>query len=331
MWYLGHSATAAQTPSAATGAGLTRLVRWNGTRGLRCGQLRGNVDPAAADGVVPAVPHGSDGPAIATRDRVATPSSTHLVLIPSYNSGQLLERTVQAARCYWSPVWVLIDGSTDGSAAAVEAMARSDPALRVLYLLRNGGKGAAVRHGLMMAEAIGFTHALVMDADGQHPAGRIPDFMASSATALDALVMGWPVFGPDAPWIRIVWRRLSNAAAAVVTQRAVGDTLFGFRVYPIRPLLHAMQASRGMRRFDFDPEAVVRLAWNGVPLVHLPAQVRYLSPAEDGVSHFRYVRDNWLLIRMYCRLATLGVLRACRMLSSRSRRHAVRSRQPAGR
>ncbi len=312
MWYLGHAATAAQAPSAATGAaGLTRWVRWNGAFGLRCVLLRRNVDHAAAENAVPAVPHGSDCPDIG--DRVATPSSTHLVIIPSYNSGQLLERTVQAARCQWSPVWVLIDGSTDGSAAAVEAMARSDPALRVLYLLRNGGKGAAVRHGLMMAVAIGFTHALVMDADGQHPAGRIPDFMASSATALDALVMGSPVFGPDAPWIRIVWRRLSNAAAAVVTQRAVGDTLFGFRVYPIRPLLDAMQASRGMRRFDFDPEAVVRLAWNGVPLVHLPAQVRYLSPAEDGVSHFRYGRDNWLLIRMYCRLAMLGVLRACRM------------------
>jgi hypothetical protein len=191
-------------------------------------------------------------------------------------------------------------------------MARSDPTLRVINLPLNRGKGAAVRHGLTLALAIGFTHALVMDADGQHPADRIPNFMASSAAAPGAVVMGWPVFGPDAPWIRVIWRRLSNASAALVTQRTVGDTLFGFRVYPIRPLLSVMQASRGMRRFDFDPEAVVRLVWNGVPLVHLPARVRYLSRTEDGVSHFRYVRDNWLLMRMYCRLAITAVLRACR-------------------
>jgi glycosyltransferase involved in cell wall biosynthesis len=181
--------------------------------------------------------------------------------------------------------------------------------LRVINLPENGGKGAAVRHGLTLAQAIGFTHALVMDADGQHPAERIPDFMARSINAPDALVMGRPIFGPDAPWIRVVWRRLSNASAALVTRKPVGDTLFGFRVYPIRPLLRVMQASRGMRRFDFDPEAVVRLVWSGVPLIHLPARVRYLSRAEDGVSHFRYGRDNWLLMRMYGRLALAAVAR----------------------
>ncbi|HVY16317.1 MAG TPA: glycosyltransferase family 2 protein [Rhodopila sp.] len=230
-------------------------------------------------------------------------SPTHLVVIPSYNSGRLLERTVQAARARWSPVWVLIDGSTDGSWSAVEAMAARDPCLRLLHLPRNRGKGAAVRYGLTLADAAGFTHALVMDADGQHPADRIADFMARSMAAPDAAIMGQPVFGPDAPWIRVVWRRLSNASAALMTGRAVGDTLFGFRVYPIRPLLAVMRATPGMRRFDFDPEAVVRLAWNGVPFVHLPARVRYLSRQEDGVSHFRYGRDNWLLMRMYVRLA----------------------------
>jgi glycosyltransferase involved in cell wall biosynthesis len=236
-------------------------------------------------------------------------SDTHLVLIPSFNSGPLLERTVAAARAQWTPVWVIIDGSTDDSPASVEAMAKTDPGLRVLSLARNCGKGAAVRHGLMAAEACGFTHALVMDADWQHPAERIPDFMAASTAAPDALVMGSPIFGADAPRIRVVSRRLSNAIATLVTRRRVGDTLFGFRVYPITPLLAAMQVSRGMQRFDFDPEAVIRLAWNHTPLIHLPIAVRYLSREENGVSHFNYLRDNLLLTGMYLRLCCAAIAR----------------------
>jgi glycosyltransferase involved in cell wall biosynthesis len=255
-------------------------------------QARSIVSPADADCA------GMCGPA---------PSRTHLVVIPSYNSGRLLEQTVRAARAHWAPVWIVIDGSSDGSPAAVEAMARLDPALRVLRLPGNCGKGAAVRHGLEMADSCGFTHALIMDADGQHPADRIADFMAMSVAAPQSLVMGRPMFGPDAPWVRVVSRRISNGVAALMVRRSVGDTLFGFRVYPIRPLLSVMHASPGMRRFDFDPEAVVRLVWNGMPLIHVPTCVRYLSRAEDGVSHFHYLRDNLLLARMYIRLAAAAI------------------------
>jgi glycosyltransferase involved in cell wall biosynthesis len=238
-------------------------------------------------------------------------SGTHLVLIPSFNSGRLLASTVAAARAEWAPVWIVIDGSTDGSAAVVEAMALTDPGLRVVHLPRNGGKGEAVWQGLVEAEARGFTHALVMDADGQHPADRIAAFMAASVAAPDALVMGQPVFGADAPWVRVAARRLCNWCAMLETRRQVGDTLFGFRVYPVAALLSVMRSSNGMRRFDFDPEAVVRLAWRGTRLIHLPAAVRYLGCAEGGVSHFKYVRDNWLLIRMHLRLVAgaLGRLR----------------------
>jgi glycosyltransferase involved in cell wall biosynthesis len=239
-------------------------------------------------------------------------SPTHLVVIPSFNSGRLLQETVRAARLHWAPVWVVIDGSSDGSETEVEALARTDPALRVRRLARNSGKGAAVRHGLIAAEAEGFTHALVMDADCQHPADRIRDFMTASLTRPDALVTGCPVFGPDAPWVRVVWRRMSNGLGAVLTGRRIGDTLFGFRVYPIGSLLSAMQASPGMRRFDFDAEALIRLAWQQVPLIQLQAPVRYLTQAEGGVSHFNYARDNLLLVRMYLRLSLMAVARRVR-------------------
>ena len=240
-------------------------------------------------------------------------SSTHLVIIPSFNSGRLLASTVVAARVYWAPVWIVIDGSTDDSAGVVETMAQTDPALRVLRLPQNRGKGAAVSQGLIAAWASGFTHALVMDADGQHPADRIPAFMATSAAAPNALVMGRPVFGDDAPWVRVTARRLCNWCAAAETLRSVGDTLFGFRVYPIACLLSVMRASPGMQRFDFDPEAVVRLAWLGLPLIHLSTPVRYLSRAEGGISHFHYMRDNWLLIRMHLRLSLTANFRLARI------------------
>jgi glycosyltransferase involved in cell wall biosynthesis len=234
---------------------------------------------------------------------------THLVIIPSFNSGRLLASTVAAARLFWAPIWIVIDGSTDDSAAEVESMAQTDPALRVLRLPGNHGKGAAVRYGLAAARSGGFTHALVMDADGQHPPDRIPAFMAASTGSPDALIMGRPVFGAEAPWLRVAARRLCNGCATLETLKPVGDTLFGFRVYPIAPLLAVMQASRGMQRFDFDPEAVVRLVWQGMPLIHLPARVRYLSQAEGGISHFKYVRDNLLLISMHLRLISAAIIR----------------------
>lgn len=248
---------------------------------------------------------------------MANASTTHLVLIPSYDSGGLLARTIAEARAEWAPVWVVIDGSADASAAEAEALAGQDPSLRVLRLPRNQGKGAALRHGLLAAQRRGFTHVLVMDADGQHPADHIRIFMATSAASRSALVMGRPVFGTDAPWPRVIGRRISNWLAAVETGRAAGDVLFGFRVYPIAPLLATMRESAGMRGFDFDPEAVVRLVWNGTPLIHLPAPVRYLGPAEGGVSHFDYARDNRLLARMHLRLVGAAIGRMAKLAFSR--------------
>jgi hypothetical protein len=89
----------------------------------------------------------------------------------------------------------------------------------------------------------------------------------------------------------------------------VQDSLFGFRVYPIAPLVRVMERRRWMRRFDFDPEAAVRLVWAGVPPLNLPAPVKYLSAAEGGVSHFKYLRDNVLLTGMHVRLMVEFVLR----------------------
>lgn len=255
--------------------------------------------------------------------RAPRPSTTHLVLMPSFNTGDMLLATVAAARRFWSPVWVVIDGSTDGSEAALLRHAERDPGLRILQRPRNGGKGAAILDGLRLAERNGFTHALTMDADGQHPAALIPDFMAASAGRPDAMILGTPVFADDAPALRVHGRRISNAWANLETLWAgIGDSLFGFRVYPIAELRRIMEGTRWMRRFDFDAEAAVKLSWAGVPAINLAAPVKYVDRAAGGVSHFRYVRDNVLLTWMHARLMVefsrrLPGLLARRLRSSR--------------
>src|SRR5438445_5165368 len=109
-----------------------------------------------------------------------TASTTHLVLIPSYDTGPTVYETVRAARKQWAPVWVVVDGSTDGTAEGLAQMAAADSGLKLFVLSENRGKGAAVLHGLEAARAAGFTHALTMDSDGQHPADLIPAFMQAS-------------------------------------------------------------------------------------------------------------------------------------------------------
>jgi hypothetical protein len=124
------------------------------------------------------------------------------------------------------------------------------------------------------------------------------------------MVLGKPVFGPEAPALRVNGRKVSNGWANLETLwMGIGDSLYGFRVYPISPLAKIMRANRFMRRFDFDPEAVVRLCWAGVRPINIDAPVRYLSPEEGGVSHFKYLRDNTLLTWMHTRLFIGFVLR----------------------
>lgn len=230
-------------------------------------------------------------------------SSTHLLLIPSYNPGASVYATVESARAVWNPVWVVVDGSTDGSAEKLQQMAEQDAGLKIIVLQENSGKGAAVLHGMEHALLQGYTHILTMDSDGQHDASMIPVFMEESMRHPAAMVLGLPIFDASAPNIRVQGRKLSNWCANLETCWAgIGDSLFGFRVYPIQPLCDIMHSHSWMRRFDFDPEAAVRLCWSGVKPINIATKVKYLNAAEGGVSHFNYWRDNKLLIGMYLRL-----------------------------
>lgn len=239
-----------------------------------------------------------------------TPSTSHVLLIPSYNPGGLIIRTVQEALTHWQPVWVVCDGSTDGSTALLQTMSKDIPNLRVIVMPFNQGKGAAVMEGLRQALEAGFTHALTMDADGQHPAHLIPRFMNISQDHPDSMILGKPVFDDSAPQLRVQGRKISNFLANLDTLwMGIGDCLYGFRVYPIAPLLHIMQTHRFMRRFDFDIEAAVRLCWKKIHPINVDAPVKYLKADEGGISHFNYWRDNALLTWMHIRLIAGFIVR----------------------
>ncbi len=211
-----------------------------------------------------------------------------------------------------------------GQARSWPAPPCDDPDLHVLVLPRNQGKGAAILHGLREAHAHGFTHVVTVDADGQHSADHIETLVELSHAHPEAMVLGVPVFDASAPTERIVGHRIAKFWSDLVTLwSGVGNSLFGFRVYPIAPLLRTFAETRWMRRFDFESEAAIRLSWRGVPVVNVPTPVRYFRREDGGVSHFNYLRDNILLAFMYARLLAAlplrlpGILARRRVRSSR--------------
>jgi glycosyltransferase involved in cell wall biosynthesis len=232
------------------------------------------------------------------------PEVRPLILIPSYNTGPILQQTIVAVLSQKTPVWVVLDGSTDGSLTLLERFINADhEGFRVIQIAQNSGKGAAIFHALEQALAAGFTHVLCMDADGQHPVNAILEFLQLSAEHPEAMILGRPIFDNSAPALRVSGRKISNFWANLETLGwGVDDSLFGMRVYPTADLHAVMQETKFARRFDFDPEVAVRLAWRGVPVINLPTAVRYPSKEEGGISQFRYLRDNVLLTKMHLRL-----------------------------
>ena len=247
------------------------------------------------------------------------PSTTHLIIIPSYNTGAILEKTVREVLQYCAPVWVVIDGSTDDSPALLSPLLEHYPLqLKVIHLPENIGKGAAILTAIRQAQTQGFSHALTMDADLQHPATAIADFMKLSLENTQAVILGKPIFEATAPALRVQGRKISNGWANLETLGwGIGDSLFGMRLYPIADLIAVMEETRWARRFDFEPEVAVRLAWRGAPMINLDTPVRYLDKEEGGVSQFRYLRDNVLLTGMHFRLFFGFLIRLPKLLSRR--------------
>ncbi|MEI7773625.1 MAG: glycosyltransferase family 2 protein [Verrucomicrobiota bacterium] len=244
----------------------------------------------------------------------------HCVIIPSYNSGPLLQETVEAVLKVWQPVIVVVDGSNDGSEAEVKRMATEEPQLHVLVLRENQGKGGAVFAAMELALQNEWTHAAVFDSDGQHEVSDIKRFIDASKRYPDAMILGVPIFGEEAPKLRVLGRLVGNWWTHLETLwGGVEDSLFGFRVYPIARSLKVMKGTLGGRRFDFDTQLAVRLYWDGSQPLNLPTRVHYRSRESGGVSHFRYLRDNLLLTLVHSALVIQAFLRLPRLIRFRQR------------
>lgn len=242
------------------------------------------------------------------------------VVIPSYNSGPLLEKTVTGVLDHWPDLIVVLDGSDDGSGDFLDALARDHAGLRIVRRKTNGGKGEAVLSGLELVHHLGMTHAAVFDADGQHEAADLPRFMETCRNHPEAMVLGLPIFGPDAPAIRIRGRKIGNWWTNLSTLGGgIGDSLFGFRIYPVARSLRILRGIRDGRGFDFDTQLAIRLYWEGVPPLNIPTRVRYLRKESGGITHFRYLRDNILLVRVHAGLFFRSLLLWPRLIRFRRR------------
>ena len=234
-------------------------------------------------------------------------------LIPTYDNPATIRSVVEQVAAHDLPVIVVDDGSGPAARRELDALAAEGLA-RVEHRPRNGGKGAAVKTGFVVARDAGFSHALQVDADGQHDLEDVPRFLAEARSHPDALVLGHPVFDETLPRGRAFARQISVFwVNREVGRGTIVDPQCGFRVYPIDA---ALAARAGGDHMEFDQELPVRMAWAGVPIRNLATRVRYLAPEEGGVSHFDLwwdnVRISWLHTRLSLRAAVRALLPAGR-------------------
>ena len=226
-------------------------------------------------------------------------------LVPCYDHGRTIRRLVEGLSRHGLPIYIVDDGSHEETRVELLAVRAASPLVRLSRLPVNAGKGAAVMHGMRHARADGMTHALQIDADGQHDIGDVPRFLARGAERSDALLLGEPVFDQSVPWARLYGRKLTNFWVCVETLSfAVKDALCGFRLYPLEPACELIDSVELPPRMAFDSAILVRLAWRGVPIENLPTRVVY---PPGGLSHFRMLRDNALLTASHT-LLVLGML-----------------------
>ena len=238
-------------------------------------------------------------------------------VVPVYNHERAVAGTTASLRGLGLTVLLVDDGSGPDCAAELRRLAGEDPAVRLVRLPVNRGKGAAVKAGLLAAARAGFTHALQIDADGQHDAADVPRFLAAAALEPGTLVCGRPVFDATIPRHRLYLRYLTHAMVWLNTLSFdIPDSMCGLRVYPLAVVLPVIAAEAPGDRMEFDVEVLVRLHWHGVRMRWLPTRVGYPL---DGVSHFLPVRDNWLITRMHTRLFFGMLWRAPALLAHRVR------------
>ncbi|MBE3287637.1 MULTISPECIES: glycosyltransferase [Enterobacter] len=222
------------------------------------------------------------------------------VLIPCYNHGAMIASVLSRLAPFGLPCLVVDDGSEAITRQELERLAAEQPQMTLIRLGQNAGKGAAVIRGLEECARVGYTHAVQVDADGQHAIEDIPKLLALAERHPDALISGQPIYDDSIPRSRLYGRWVTHVWVWIETlSLQLKDSMCGFRVYPVSPTLRLAARETLGKRMDFDTEVMVRLYWQGNTSVFLPTRVTY---PQDGLSHFDALKDNVRISLMHTRL-----------------------------
>jgi len=222
-------------------------------------------------------------------------------VIPVYNHQSAVTVVATGVLSQRLPCIIVDDGSGPACALVLDKLASAAPSqVTLLRHSANRGKGAAVLTGVRHAAQAGYSHALQIDADGQHRVEDISIFIEKAAAHPRALVIGYPRYDISVPGFRFWARYLTHVWVSINTlSRRIEDSMCGFRVYPLAPLIDLDRQLKLGTRMNFDIEVLVRLCWAGVEIINLPTAVSY---PKDGVSHFRGWLDNLLISRLHATL-----------------------------
>lgn len=231
----------------------------------------------------------------------------YCLLIPHYNHERQFLQFLPSLIATGLPCIVVDDGSSPESIQQVRDFVARHPGVHLFEMRINRGKGAAVKAGFIHARALGFSHAIQIDADGQHAIADIQRFIAASEAQPETIICGKPVFDASAPKARLYGRKVTDFWVALETlSLKIKDGLCGYRVYPLAQAEQIMDSHYLGSRMDFDTEILVKAVWCGIDLKFIETRVVY---PEQSVSHFNYLRDNLLLIRLHSRLMVGMLLR----------------------
>ncbi|HFQ5669382.1 TPA: glycosyltransferase [Enterobacter roggenkampii] len=241
------------------------------------------------------------------------------VLIPCYNHGAMIASVLSRLAPFGLPCLVVDDGSDAVTRRELERLAAEQPQMTLVRLAQNAGKGAAVIRGLEECARTGYTHAVQVDADGQHAIEDIPKLLALAERHPDALISGQPIYDDSIPRSRLYGRWITHVWVWIETlSLQLKDSMCGFRVYPVSPTLRLAAREPLGKRMDFDTEVMVRLYWQGNTSVFLPTRVTY---PQDGLSHFDALKDNVRISLMHTRLFFGMLPRMPGLLFRRRRQH----------
>lgn len=223
---------------------------------------------------------------------------TPIALIPHYNHSATIGKVVAELLAFDLPVLIVDDGSSSEHQAVLKSLESAK--VRLVFREKNGGKGAAMKTGLRAAFELGFSHAVQVDADGQHNLADVVEMLAKSQENPTACVCGKPIYSDDAPKARLYGRKITNFWLAINTHsRDLADGMCGFRIYPLAASVVILNEAYIGDRMDFDSEILVHCHWRKVPLIWVETPVKY---EVGGISHFRGWADNWLISKMHARL-----------------------------